>query len=99
MSRKRVAYQGVEMDAEWPSYIEGAQRDLMCTIGGEVYPRIRYGEESEDWGADSRPCHDCAVVKGQLHVRGCDAGEYPVCGRQAIACDCPYEREKGWGPD
>ena len=97
MAKKRVVYQGVEMDAEWPVYIEGAQSDLTYTIGGKVYPRIRYGEESEDWGADQRACHDCAVVKGQLHVRGCDAEECPACGGQAIACDCPYDRSAGWG--
>jgi hypothetical protein len=97
MTRKRVVYQGVKMDAEWPAYIDGAQRDLTYVIGGKVYLRIRYGEETEDWGADSRPCHDCAVIKGQLHLRGCDAEECPVCGGQAIACDCPNERDKGWG--
>jgi hypothetical protein len=41
-------------------------------IGGEVFPRIRYGEEQEDWGADRQPCHDCGVAKGELHIFGCD---------------------------
>ena len=96
MARKRIVYQGIEMDSEWPQYIEGAQRDLKYTIGNSVYSYIRYGNESNDWGADSRPCPDCSVIKGQLHVRGCDIEECLACHRQAIACDCPYNRKMGW---
>ena len=97
MERKRIVYQGVEMDSEWPPYIGGAQLDLTYTIGGMVYDRIRYGQESFDWGADFQPCHDCAVIMGQFHVRGCDAEEGPACHGQAIACKCPYDRNQGWG--
>jgi len=32
-------------------------------IGGDIYQRIRYGEENDDWGADRQPCHDCGVTK------------------------------------
>jgi hypothetical protein len=39
-------------------------------IGGKVYQRLRYGEEAEDWGADRQPCHDCGVIKGELHIFG-----------------------------
>lgn len=85
------------MDADMPAIIEGAQTDLTYTIGGTVYPRTRYGDETEDIGAENRPCPDCGVIKGQLHVRGCDIEECPVCKKQAIACDCPYDRTKGWG--
>lgn len=73
--------------------------DKFYVIGGQQYARIRYGEESEDWGADTRPCHDCAVIKGQYHVRGCDAEECPVCHGQAISCQCEYDRSQGWGED
>jgi hypothetical protein len=99
MERKRVVFQGVEMDFEWPSFIVGAQTDLIYVIGGKTYERIRYGSESEDWGSDSRPCHDCAVIKGQLHVRGCDAEECPECHGQVLACDCPIDRANSWGDD
>jgi len=33
-------------------------------------------------------CHDCLVQPGQLHHVGCDMERCPVCGDQAISCDC-----------
>lgn len=35
-----------------------------------------------------RPCHDCAVVRGQYHVEGCDAEICPKCGGQYISFEC-----------
>lgn len=50
------------------------------------YPRIRYGDEKEDWEADKYPCHDCLAIKGEVHDLGCDVEECPVCHHQLIAC-------------
>lgn len=57
-------------------------------IAGKSVERIRYGRESEDWGADVGPCHDCGATKGELHKWGCDVERCPACGGQVIFCGC-----------
>jgi len=81
-------YRGVEMIAGWPDRIRESQAVRTIDKGGRDHPRVRYGDESDDWGADRGPCHDCAVVKGEFHVVGCDVERCPVCDGQAIGCEC-----------
>ena len=92
MSEEFVIYNGVKMVKGWPEKIKESQHKTTYLIDGKEWPRIRYGDESEDWGADRQPCHDCGVIKGQYHVPFlCDAERCPVCDGQALACDCNYE--------
>lgn len=95
MSDEYVLYNGIKMHPEWPAKIEDAQNQPTYTINGSEYQRIRYGNESDDWGADKFPCHDCGVIKGQYHVPYlCDVERCPVCDEQVIGCDCDYEGDE-----
>ncbi|MFZ2974268.1 MAG: hypothetical protein WA049_16640 [Ferribacterium limneticum] len=94
MEKKFVEYNGTQVIEGWPERIEEAQLQHTYSIGGSEHQRIRYGEEEEDWGANERPCHDCAVIKGQYHVVGCDVERCPTCGGQAFCCDCEYDEDE-----
>lgn len=94
MTREYVEYNGTRVVAGWPEKIAAAQRLHTYSIGGVEHPRIRYGEERDDRGADRQPCHDCAVVKGQYHVPGCDVERCPVCDEQAAFCSCPRDDDE-----
>jgi hypothetical protein len=76
------------MTQEWPAEIARAQKLTHYPLGEQMLPRIRYGEESNDWHAERVGCHDCIVIKGQFHVPGCDVEECPNCHGQLISCDC-----------
>ena len=93
-SERKVLFRGVTVIESWPAQIRAAQEQPLWLIGGIPYARIRYGEEADDWGAGRRPCHDCAVLKGELHVPGCDAERCPCCGGQVISCECAYDGDE-----
>lgn len=78
------------MDKDWKTEIEKSQALTTIIKNGIELPRVKFGDEQEDWGWD-KPCHDCGASKGQYHVTGCDVERCPVCGGQAIGCDCDYD--------
>src|SRR6266550_870189 len=50
---------------------------LFYSIEGALLPRIRYGDEREDWGAERWPCHDCGARKAYLLMAGTGANPGP----------------------
>ena len=92
--RKRIFFRGVPMVEGWPEKINAAQRVLSYTLNGRPVLRIPYGNEREYWSANQHTCQDCRVLKGELHVGGCDGEECPVCNCQLLSCDYSFnERE------
>lgn len=90
MSPNRIMYRGVSVIEGSPDRIREAQTMTTCKPDGIEMQRVRYGEEQDDWGANEHPCHDCAVVKGELHVPGCDVERCPKCGGQFGGCECDW---------
>jgi hypothetical protein len=90
-----VEYNGAMVAAFWPKRLEQAQH-LLVEVASTPYERIRYGDEKRMWNSARKVklpnvCHDCAALKGQLHVPGCDMEECPACGGQAISCGCRHD--------
>lgn len=82
---ERVEFRGELIASFWPDKLKRAQS---ITHYQARVARIRYGDESSDWHAEDVLCHDCAAIKGEYHVPGCDVEECPVCHGQALSCDC-----------
>jgi hypothetical protein len=91
MEKKFVEYKGRQVIEGWPEKIAEAQNEKTYLIGGTIYPRVPYGSEEEDWGANSHACGDCSAEKGELHVPSCDVEQCPACGGQVLSCDCEYD--------
>ena len=88
-----IQFRGLEVIEGWPEQLAAAQRQTTVRPNGVEMPRVRYGDEEEDWGADRGPCHDCAAVKGEFHGPGCDVERCTACGGQIYGCDCDWPDE------
>ena len=90
-----VVYRGVQMSEDWPEQIRAAQTKTTLVIDGKTIRRIPYGRE-KGWGPghDRRPCHDCCVLSGELHVPGCDVEQCPSCRNQLISCLCLHDEQE-----
>jgi len=76
------------MTSKRPREIDRAQTLTHYPIGGELFTRIKYGDECFGWRADKTPRHDWGVTKGQLHIPSCDVEECPNCHTQLLSCEC-----------
>jgi hypothetical protein len=84
-----------------------AQDKKTVKLSGKRYRRIRYGYEHRHWKGPlskeskvrlreraNQPCHDCGVLRGELHVPNCDWELCPRCSGQYMSCDCIRDDEE-----
>lgn len=90
-----VHFNGIFMSKELRDDILEEQEHTSLIIEGKEYFRIPYGSADEwtdvDPNYSTRPCHDCGVIKGQIHILGCDMECCPRCKEQLLSCGCNYE--------
>ena len=96
--------QDVYSTFEWIDDYSQSQTEKTVVFAGKRYRRIRYGKEPIQRDAPddfrtvwaeviTRPCHDCGVIAGELHLDGCDMESCPRCGGQYMCCDCRIEQD------
>jgi hypothetical protein len=89
---------------EWIDDYLRAQNEKTVRLSGKRYRRIRYGKEPVPKNAPDefaatwlevikRPCHDCGVICGEIHLDGCDMERCPRCGGQYLCCACRIEED------
>jgi hypothetical protein len=90
-----VYYNNMFVSIELREEIISEQSKTILVIDGKEYERIRYGSSLEglkEIDYSIKPCHDCLVIEGQIHLLGCDMERCPKCGNQLISCGCGIDK-------
>lgn len=85
-----IMYNSEKVYSAFPKEMLEAQYIEEYEINGEIYPRIKYGDEEYGYGLrhTRERCGDCTVKIGEYHVPGCDIEQCPKCKGQSISCGC-----------
>lgn len=89
---------------EWIDDYWQAQSEKTVRLSGKRYRRIRFGKECLLKGMPSefttvwqelmtRPCGDCGVIAGELHLDGCDLEVCPRCHGQYLGICCRTDED------
>jgi hypothetical protein len=89
--RSFVQYRGMRVNREWMKEISRAQEQATYMIGGQVYERVAFGEESGLAERPKTPCPGCVAKVGEYHVSGCEYERCPACDNPALECECAYQ--------
>lgn len=75
--------------------ISGEQENSTIIINGEKFSRVHYGSPEEhpevNFEYANKPCGDCLVIRGQIHLLDCDMEQCPNCSNQMITCACEID--------
>lgn len=86
---KFITYYSEEVHSAFPREMLDAQYLVEYIIAGEVFQRIRHGDEVFNGVRHKNErCAECLVKLGEYHVPGCDWERCPKCFGQAIGCGC-----------
>jgi hypothetical protein len=89
---------------EWIDDYTRAQNEKTVRLSGKRYRRLRFGKEPLWKDAPEgvaaiwqeiikRPCHDCGVIFGEIHLDGCDMERCPRCDHQYLVCECRTDED------
>lgn len=95
-NQKFFIYNSEEVHHLFPKDFIEAKYINEYLIKGELYTRVKYGEEQyqDEIRHTKETCAECMVKLGEFHVPGCDWEECPKCSGQAICCECSFEEEE-----